>query len=279
MSKLLEALPTTDANWSAAFWLFQPRARFGGAVQQTFSMRFVDRFCVPANSQLRLLAAPSVGRNAGARALFGRQTLKRTRSPLSAVALGSILATVSVVHAGQIDIVGPAGSVAFGTSVAVLPNGNIVVVDPYFSQVGAVYLYSPTGTLISTLTGSTNGDQVGIGGIGLVGNGNFVVKSQNWHNGAATLAGAATWVNGTTGLSGVVSVSNSLVGTTTYDQVGYIVTALSNGNYVVLSSTWNGVGAATWPMVRLACRARFRRAIHWSVRPRLTLLGTLASPP
>src|SRR5262245_38124951 len=65
-------------------------------------------------------------------------------------------------YAGQTDIPGPAGSGAFGSSVSVLPNGNIVVIDPSFdapgpvADVGAVYLYSPTGVLISTLKGDTS---------------------------------------------------------------------------------------------------------------------------
>jgi hypothetical protein len=39
-----------------------------------------------------------------------------------------------VVAATQMDIVGPAGSGAFGTSVTVLPSGNIVVTDPYYDE-------------------------------------------------------------------------------------------------------------------------------------------------
>jgi len=49
----------------------------------------------------------------------------------------------------QIDITGPVGSGSFGTTVAMLPNGNIVVTDPTYdittpilvTDVGAVYLY------------------------------------------------------------------------------------------------------------------------------------------
>ena len=51
---------------------------------------------------------------------------------------------------------------------------------------------------------------------------------------------------------GVVTVANSLVGSTANDQVGSLgVTALNNGNYVVRSPNWdNGTvvnaGAVTW---------------------------------
>ncbi|MEQ1921049.1 MAG: hypothetical protein ABL952_00945 [Pyrinomonadaceae bacterium] len=157
----------------------------------------------------------------------------------------------------QLDITGPAGSGQFGTAVAVLPNGNIVVTDPLYdapgpiSNVGAVYLYNgTTGTLISTLTGSTANDQVGDGGVTVLTNGNFVVRSSNW-DGAAVDVGAVTLGSGTTGIFGVISPANSLVGSAVNDQIGSSgVTALTNGNYVVRSSVWDGaatnVGAVTF---------------------------------
>lgn len=174
------------------------------------------------------------------------------------VLAGLILTPDSPVQAGQTDLIGPPGSGGFGTHVAVLPNGNIVVTDPYFDagstvDVGAVYLYDGvTGTLISTLIGSTADDRVGSGGVMVLSNGNYVVRSSYWDNGGATDAGAVTWGNGTTGISGVVSSANSLVGSTTDDRVGFNgVTALNNGNYVVISRYWSDggmveVGAVTW---------------------------------
>ncbi len=102
------------------------------------------------------------------------------------------------------------------------------------------------------LTGSSAGDSVGSGGVTVLKNGNFVVSSYAWSNGATSRVGAVTWVNGATGLAGVVSTSNSLYGTTANDRVGSSgVTALSNGNYVVSSYAWNNgatsqVGAVTW---------------------------------
>lgn len=93
-----------------------------------------------------------------------------------------------VVAATQIDIAGPPGSGGFGTSVTVLPNGNIVVTDPYYDDgakedVGAVYLYDgATGTQISALLGSSAGDQIGYDpsagmGVTILSDGNFVVRS------------------------------------------------------------------------------------------------------
>lgn len=172
--------------------------------------------------------------------------------------IGSFFATLAFSSsAAQLDLVGPPGSVAFGTQVAVLPNGNIVVTDPSASAIapnaGAVYLYTADGTLISALTGSNANDRVGA--VTVLSNGNFVVASA-WSSGSAANVGAITWVDGDTGLSGAVSATNSLVGSTAGDAIGSGgmgagVTALTNGNYVVVSSSWdNGavpdVGAVTW---------------------------------
>ncbi|MFN2109874.1 MAG: hypothetical protein ACK2UI_09445, partial [Anaerolineae bacterium] len=133
-----------------------------------------------------------------------------------------ILTPASVVQAEQIDIVGPPGSEAFGTSVTALPNGNIVVTDPLFDagvkvDAGAVFLYDgASATLISYFTGSTDNDQVGSGGVVVLNNGNFVVISPQWQD-----VGAVTWGSGTSGVTGsTVSSSNSLVGSTYGDQVG-----------------------------------------------------------
>ena len=159
----------------------------------------------------------------------------------------------------------------FGIFVTALSTGNFVVLDPLatvngVSQAGAVYLYKPDGTLISTLTGSHASDEVGYNAGGSasvveVGNGNFVVVSTNWSSDPVTASqvGAVTWVNGTTGLNAAVSSGNSLVGSTTNDHVGIGdpsltpgIFVLSNGNYVVSSPYWNNggtagqAGAATW---------------------------------
>lgn len=164
-----------------------------------------------------------------------------------------LLAYACLAAGGQIDIPGPADSVKFGTSVTVLPNGNIVVTDPdRMSNVGAVYLYSQNGSLISTLTGNSPSDRVGSGGVKVLGNGHFVVHSPSWKNGSATNSGAVTWGNANSGVTGAVTAANSMVGTNPGDNVGSGgIVALSNGHYVVVSPTWgNGanaaVGAVTW---------------------------------
>jgi len=154
--------------------------------------------------------------------------------------------------AAQTDIVGPTGSVAFGTAVAVLPNGNIVVTDPLAADMspGAVYLFSPSGMLISTLTGGHPNDTIGSGGITVLANGNYLIHSPFWN----LAAGAVTWGDAETGVAGVLSSANSLVGALGGDQVGADGdNAHSNGNYVVSSPFWDGdvgatsdVGAVTW---------------------------------
>ena len=152
---------------------------------------------------------------------------------------------------------GPIGSGRFGAGVTVLANGNYVITDPGWINgaqefAGAVYLYNgATHDLISRLTGSSAGDQIGSGGITPLTNGNFVVLSPNWSNGDQRTSGAVTWVDGTRGISGTVSRSNSLVGTNSLDFIWSTITSLQNGNYVICSPNWqNGsvsrAGAVTW---------------------------------
>ncbi len=151
----------------------------------------------------------------------------------------------------------PAVGNQFGATVVALSTGNVVITSPFDdaggADAGAVYLFNgATGALISTLRGSTASDQVGASGVTALSNGNYVVRSPYWDNGAIVNAGAATWGSGTTGVTGAVSAANSLVGSTASDNVGISgVASLSNGNYVVGSASWdNGAivnaGAVSW---------------------------------
>ncbi len=134
-----------------------------------------------------------------------------------------------------------------------LTNGNYVVASPSWSgKAGAATWGSGTGGTTGTISSSnsligSSGDQVGLGGATALSNGNYVVVSPSWNNNV----GAVTWGSGTSGVTGTVSDTNSLVGTSggnSGDQVGsFGVTALSNGNYVVASPSWNNSqGAVTW---------------------------------
>jgi hypothetical protein len=183
------------------------------------------------------------------------------RSALACTLLGGALSLFCVSHllAGQIDILGSAGSEQFGYQVTVLPNGNFVVTDPYYdapgpvTDVGRVYLYDgKTLALINTMTGTTANDQVGSGnfgrGVKVLPNGDYVVCSAGWNNSR----GAVTRCSGTTGCPAMINSSNSLVGSVAGDAVsseGIVV--LPNGSFVVRSSQWNNgaattVGALTW---------------------------------
>ena len=146
-------------------------------------------------------------------------------------------------------------------NVAALSNGNYVIGNRFWSNgaitgVGAATFangaagITGAATAVNSLIGSTAGDRVGEL-VTALSNGNYVVRSAGWNNGVQARAGAATFASGVSGLSGVVSAANSLVGSTRDDAVGSLVTALSNGNYVVSSPNWNNgaivdTGASTW---------------------------------
>jgi len=161
---------------------------------------------------------------------------------------GVVSAANSLVGSNANDYVGGSFNEG-GGGVTALSNGNYVVGSPSWNGgMGAATWGSGTAgvsgavSAANSLVGSSAGHQVG-GRITALTNGNYVVGSPSW-NGSR---GAATWGSGTTGVSGAVSVANSLVGSSDGDRVGASVSALTNGNYVVLSPLWNGhVGAATW---------------------------------
>ena len=142
-----------------------------------------------------------------------------------------------------------------------LTNGNYVVSSPYwnngtFIRAGAATWGNGNTGIVgvvsssNSLVGTKMDDYVGVKATALP-NGNYVISSRSWANGLVAEAGASTWGNGNTGIIGVISSTNSLVGTKTGDRVGQGVSVLSNGNYLVKSTTWgNGAalsaGAVTW---------------------------------
>jgi len=168
----------------------------------------------------------------------------------------------SLVGNTQGDSVGyNVGTLAIGR----LPGGGYVVPTPDWNgnvvgnHVGAVTVCAPNGSTVgpvslsNSLIGVNTADHVGSGGVVLLTNGNYVFASPQWSGGNnGDKRGAVTWGSGASALHGIVSPTNSLVGSSVSDQIGYAgVTALSNGNYVVASPTWsNGsattAGAATW---------------------------------
>lgn len=153
--------------------------------------------------------------------------------------------------------VGSAGVVVVGTSNFVVRSPLWDANDATADAGAATWVNGETGlngvvSASNSLVGSTAGDRISVSGVVALENGNYVVSSREWDNGAVVDAGAVTWGNGATGTAGVVSPSNSLVGSQTNDRVGASgIVPLDNGNYVVSSGEWdNGAltnaGAVTW---------------------------------
>ncbi len=146
-------------------------------------------------------------------------------------------------------------------SVTALKNGNYVISAPNWdngslTNAGMVTLVNGATGAVGTisaaksLVGSQKEDKVG-GEVTALTNGNYVVTSANWDNGATTDAGAITWGDGVSGTGGTISAANSLVGSAPGDLASSHVTALANGHFVVNSPEWdNGsatdAGAVTW---------------------------------
>ena len=160
---------------------------------------------------------------------------------------GGTVGAVSVSN----SLVGTTEDDEVGAGTTVLTNGNYVVIGLHWNNLtGAVTWGNGNGGTVgevsssNSLVGSLAGDRVGGDGVVALTNGDYVVDSSAWDN----KLGAATWGNGNGGTVGELSSSNSLVGSSVNDRVGYSgVVALSNGNYVVSSLTWNSnLGAATW---------------------------------
>ncbi len=154
------------------------------------------------------------------------------------------------------SLIGSTANDEVGTTSVSLGNGSYVVISPNWdnggtSDVGAVTFVDGTNGLIgavstsNSLHGSTANDQVGFLGATVLTNGNYVVRSNQWDNSGTADVGAVTFGNGSTGVSGAVDSSNSLIGSTANDQVGFPgVVALTNGNYVVRSNLWDDGGTA-----------------------------------
>ena len=193
--------------------------------------------------------------------------------------------------AGWVDasnsIVGSTADDSLLSRVVALSNGNYVVSTPRWDNgakddVGAVTwgngAYGTVGeiTALESLHGLNALDEVGSGGIFPLSNGNYVVASPQW---SIFSVGAVTWVNGSFKATGEVNPGNSIVGSSVGDEIGENndgVVALTNGNYVVLSPSWNNgavvdAGAATFANGSSAGPRTFG-----SVTPANSLVGTTA---
>ncbi len=144
------------------------------------------------------------------------------------------------------------------TGVRVLANGHFVVLSTKWNMDrGAVTWGSATtgfiggGSVVvsaaNSLVGNAANDIVGNAGVFPLTNGHYVVCSPNWDSTAPAVmnVGAVTWGSGVIGVTGPVSIVNSLVGTTANDNVGNLsVIALTNGNYMVHSYSWDNTAPA-----------------------------------
>lgn len=178
----------------------------------------------------------------------------------------------------------PSAANGFGETIVELTNGNYVVASINWdagavADVGAVtWGNGATGTSgavssENSLVGSTADDKVGVSGLIALTNGNYVQWSSQWDCSATLVTaslcslaaadvGVVTWGNGATGTFGPVSSANSLVGSTANDAVGRWVIALTNGNYVVSSQTWDCT-AALCPSPAIATAVADVGAVTW----------------
>lgn len=105
--------------------------------------------------------------------------------------------------------------------------------------------------LDNSLYGTAAEDRVGLFATVLE-SGHVVVGSPRWNLGSVRDVGAVTWIDGDRGLAGRVSIENSFHGTHDSDQVGWDgihprhgIYPLTDGDYLLASQAWNGVGAVT----------------------------------
>ncbi|MBP7624999.1 MAG: hypothetical protein KA763_13610, partial [Xanthomonadales bacterium] len=171
-------------------------------------------------------------------------------------------------NGGTIGIVGPSNSIVgttqderVGEIFLTLSNGNYLVATRNWDNgvvidAGAVRWGNGNGGSVGAISpgnaivGTSAGDFTQPSFIE-VGNGNYLVLTPSWNNGAATDAGAATWGDGSIGSSGPIGAGVSLVGVRTGDNVGFGAARLANGHYVVRSpnldsATLADIGAVTW---------------------------------
>lgn len=173
---------------------------------------------------------------------------------------GMVSSDNSLVGSVRDQVVGATLPFSAGDGVVPLPNGDYVVTSirtPNGSVVNAGSVTHGNGTTgtpgvisaTNSLVGTRENDKVGIDGLRVLTNGNYVISSSGWDSEDFTDAGAVTFVNADVGLTGTIDETNSLVGGYELAQLQE-VTVLTNGNYVVSQFDWRNaagdtVGAAT----------------------------------
>lgn len=160
------------------------------------------------------------------------------------------------------SLVGSATYDSAGKAIA-LANGHYLVVAEQWDRgamanAGAVVWCSGvtgcTGTIsaANALVGNTAEDRVGSGAVLTLANGDAVIASPNWDDGATIDVGAVTRIPGTGGLIGTLTAANSRIAASAHSSLGSGgLTALSNGHFLIVSPYFdNGasadVGAVSW---------------------------------
>lgn len=150
----------------------------------------------------------------------------------------------------HITLEGNQGSETFGEIVTVLPNGNFVVIDPLHDtsnkdDIGSVTLYDGDSLkVISRTFGVVEESLVGNGGIVILADGNFVIRSPFFALPGALAVGAVTWCSAETGCPNHVTPENSLTGSTQGDRVGWVVVPLGDSGFLAQTSEWHHAGVA-----------------------------------
>lgn len=206
-----------------------------------------------------------------------------------AVTQGSGTTGITGVVSAANSLVGSRARDLVGERVTVLSNGNYVVASIVWDrevsgtvlvnagaltwQSAAAPTFGPVSEANSLVTDNSLGPSQGLViNVTPLANGNYAVAMPGWSNvpQPAIGAGAVVWGSGTAPLIGVVSAANALIGTSAGDQVGTVITALADGNYVIGAPRHNGSrGAVRW--------ANGSAPISGVMTPANSLVGSIAN--
>jgi hypothetical protein len=177
---------------------------------------------------------------------------------------GAVTDANSLVGAEEFDYVG--GNSLLGVNhVVALSGGNYVVVSG-----GADAATLGDGVLGTVGTVNAANSFMGVTDVVALRDDAYVIANPLWQPGPNALPdwGAVTWADGNAGIVGEASSSNSVVGPSSYDQVGSNgITPLADGSFAVFSSSWGGgIGAVTG--------GHARRGVQGTVGPANSITGS-----
>ncbi|MBP6900314.1 MAG: filamentous hemagglutinin N-terminal domain-containing protein [Burkholderiaceae bacterium] len=141
----------------------------------------------------------------------------------------------------------PSASNGFGSTLKVLPNGNVIITAPDASTggqagTGAVYLFnSQTGALLSDLRGSQAGDHAGSAGVQVLANNNYLVLSPSY----GTVSGVNTFSLGTNDAYTVASASAYAIQLNTSASAGAITWQSGSGSGALSIASGNSLLGST----------------------------------